>query len=363
MIGVYAGSFDPFTNGHLEIVQQAAKIFDHVVVLVATNPGKQHWLSQAERQKVIRATLGDMAEVAALEGNDTSAEYAFKRGACLIRGLGDFTDYSAEKTLAGINSRFQPDVETVFFMTRGQENQMRSSSVREASKYRFGWRSIRDTVPQATFNAVVLKLLAAREPVLGNILDKADLSRYSKRPYHNFEHLVYMMEMADMWGSGMPAEAKPNLWAAIVYHDIFVDSDLDVADGEDVARSVEWLREVELPGCDRERVAELVAATDHRLFTFSPDRVLMTAEQALMCRLDMAVLGESLYEYARYAKAVREEYAAKYGYLSEAFRSGRLAFLKTMQGLLAAGDLINPAYDVQMALNLEWELQELNSGR
>lgn len=362
MIGVYAGSFDPFTNGHLEIVRQAGDVFDQVIVLVAENPDKRHWLSGPERKAIIEGSVAGDVEVDILPGGEMAVEYAFRLGACLIRGLGEFTDYPAEKALSGINDRLRPEVKTVFLMSREADNQMRSSAVREALKYRFGWRSIRDVVPQPTLNAALLKLLAAKAEAAGlpSLPGRPSLARYLDRPYHNLEHLIYMLDLAELWNPGGQSAAPADLLAAVLYHDLFVDSDLDVEAGQDVAWSVQAVEAMDLPGCSPERVLEMIRATDHRLYTFAPGpKPELTPGQALMCRLDLAVLGESHSEYSRYAEAIGREYGLKYGYLSKTFRSGRAGFLRVVLQRLAAGPIVNAEYDQQMALNMRWELDDL----
>ena len=362
MLGIYAGSFDPLTNGHMEIIRQAAGVFEKVVVLVAANPGKQHWLSIYERKNIVEEAVSGLAEVDILAGVDTSAGYAFRRGGCLVRGLGEFTDYPYEKNLLGINSRLRPEVETVFLMSKSPESQMRSSSVREAIKYPFGWRSIRDAVPRATFNAVALNLLGGRDIWLSRLIEKTDLSRYQSRAYHNLEHLLYMFEMAEIWG-GPDRESKLlNLWTAIIYHDLLVDSDPDVNPGQDVSSSLALLDGAGLLEDSRKAVEDLIRVTDHKDFSLVVDKK-MTPDQELMAKLDLAVLGETPYEYARYSRAIREEYAPKYGYLSDGFREGRQKFLKTMLNRLQAGPLINEEYDRRMAVNFDWELGQLAQGR
>lgn len=363
MEAIYAGSFDPFTRGHLEVVAQAANIFSHVVVLVAENPEKRHWFTAEQRREIVRESVGDLAEAHILPPGEIAVEYAYRRGACLVRGLGDFTDYPAEKTLYGVNNRLRPGVETAFLMTRGENNQMRSSSVREAVKYRFGWRSIRDAVPRPAFNAVVLKILKARDEKLEWLLNTADLSRYYHRPYHNLEHLMHMFDTAEEWNCGNCCDAS-SLWTAILYHDILVDSDMDVEAGDDVRRSVERLRndfaEWGVPVPDA--AESLILATDHKEHNLNP-QALITPGQRLMCRLDFAVLGESRYEYTRYAKSIREEYAPKYGFLSDAFRIGRKSFLDALLARVAEGTIIDLEYDERLRDNAYWELSELERGR
>ena len=364
MEAIYAGSFDPFTNGHMEIVAQASNVFDKVVVLIADNPEKRHWLPAEERRRIVQEAVGVSADAEILPQGDVAVEYAYRRGACLVRGLGDFTDYPAEKTLYGVNNRLRPEVETVFLMTRGESNQMRSSSVREALKYRFGWRSIRDAVPHATFNAVVLRSLQSRDGELERLIGRIDLSRYFGRPYHNLEHLIYMFDLAERWGCEDAGIDRMALWTAILYHDIYVDSDPDVLAGDDIRRSVERLRAdaALIPAQSLDESVRLLLATDHKANLFNPN-ARMTPEMLFMCRLDFAILGESRYEYSRYALAVRNEYGTKYGYLSEIFRAGRKAFLENLLTMVGERRLINADYDEQMRHNARWELDELEKGR
>ena len=290
-------------------------------------------------------------------------DYACRLGACLVRGLGEFTDYPAEKSLFGINSRLRPEVKTVFLMTSGADNQTRSSMVREAVKYRFGWRGIRDTVPRATLNAVILKLMASRRESFGQLLYMADLSRYFHRPYHNLEHLIYMLDMAELWtAEGAAAGISTDLFAAILYHDLLVDSDPDVDQGQDVSGTIKEIKNMDLPGCSAERVRDLIQVTDHRDYAFSAAQPRsLSEEQRLMLKLDLAVLGESPYEYGRYARAIAEEYAPKCGgHLSRMFKDGRRVFLQTLLKRVETGELVNPEFDRRIMINARRELDELS---
>lgn len=364
MLAVYAGSFDPFTNGHLEVVRQAANVFERVIVLIADNPGKKHWFTQAERVEVAGESVGDLAAVEALSLGVATVDFAFRRHACLVRGLGEFTDYPAEKTLLGINSRLRPEVETVFLMTKEVHNQVRSSSVREVIKYPYGWRSVRDALPKPSFNSVLLKMIKARDSRLERVFACGDLSRFQHRPYHNLEHLVYMLDKADEWRKGEGDAVA--IWYAILFHDMLVDSDADITPGEEIEKSIEELRAHAerhgLPDCAVEDVERLILATEHKDGTFDANAVL-TPEEKLVRDIDLSVLGESPYEYARYAKAIREEYGPRYGYMSVAFKEGRKVFLTKLLARLNAGALVNPDIDSQMRINLQWELDQLAGGK
>ena len=363
MLGVYAGSFDPFTNGHMEVVTHAANVFDRIVVLIADNPGKKHWFSASERRDIVTEAVAETPNAVAdvLPPGETAVEYAYRLGACLVRGLGDFTDYPAEKTLQDVNSSLRPEVQTVFLMTRRAENQMRSSSVRGAACYRFGWRSIRDAVPRATFNAVILKSLAERYHDLRPLLDSLPFSRFRERPYHGLEHIAYMIDLAEEWRVFDGDVDRLSLLTAIVFHDVFVDSDADVDAGDDVRRSVALFMERYSHQDAPPDIVRMVQATDHKDFAFGSG-VILKPDEEIMIRLDLAILGDTPYEYARYAKSIREEYAPKYGYLSDGFRKGRAAFLETLLMRLQDGVLINSALDKQAGVNARWELGELEKG-
>ena len=119
-IAFYAGSFDPVTNGHLDVVRQAVSLCDRLIVAIGVNPGKKPLFSIDERLAMIQDVFAPLAAKAgcALEavtyGNLTVAE-AEKRGATImIRGLRDGTDLDYEMQIAGMNQTMAPDVQTVF---------------------------------------------------------------------------------------------------------------------------------------------------------------------------------------------------------------------------------------------------------
>jgi pantetheine-phosphate adenylyltransferase len=112
-IAVYAGSFDPVTNGHLAIVHKALALVDQLHVLVAVNPGKQPWFSAAERVELLRAVLPAGVQVASTAGY--VVDYARQVEArWLIRGVRDGADATSELQLAALNTSLAPDVSTWF---------------------------------------------------------------------------------------------------------------------------------------------------------------------------------------------------------------------------------------------------------
>ncbi len=135
-IAVYPGSFDPITNGHLDIIQRGLKIFDHIIVAVAKNPIKEPFFTIEERMEMIRVSLVDHPRVTIDTFDRLLVEYAKSKGARIIlRGLRAVTDFEYEFQLAMINRRLEPEIETVFLMTGLRWVFLSSSILKEAASH------------------------------------------------------------------------------------------------------------------------------------------------------------------------------------------------------------------------------------
>jgi pantetheine-phosphate adenylyltransferase len=133
-IAVYPGSFDPITNGHLDLIQRALKIFDHIVVAVATNAFKQSLFTIDERMEMIRGSLADNPNVSIDSFDGLLVKYAKARKArAILRGLRAVTDFEYEFQLAMMNRRLEPEIETVFLMTGLRWVFLSSSILKEAA--------------------------------------------------------------------------------------------------------------------------------------------------------------------------------------------------------------------------------------
>ncbi len=135
-IAVYPGSFDPITNGHLDIIQRGLKIFDHIIVAVAKNPIKEPFFTIEERMEMIRVSLVDHPRVTIDTFDRLLVEYAKSKDARIIlRGLRAVTDFEYEFQLAMINRRLEPEIETVFLMTGLRWVFLSSSILKEAASH------------------------------------------------------------------------------------------------------------------------------------------------------------------------------------------------------------------------------------
>ena len=139
-IAVYPGSFDPITNGHLDVVRRAVRVFDRVIVAVLANPRKTPLLDAATRVGVIKAAiaddpvLADGIEVRTFDG--LTVEFCHEVGAgFLVRGLRAIADFENELQLAHNNSQLSPDVDTVLFMTSLEHSYISSSLVKEIAQF------------------------------------------------------------------------------------------------------------------------------------------------------------------------------------------------------------------------------------
>ena len=139
-VAVYPGSFDPMTNGHLDIVERAANVFDTVVLAVLANPRKAPLLSVDERIEIIRQSLiehavdADRIEVASFDGLTVDFARARDAGA-IVRGLRAISDFEAELQLAHNNRVLAPHVDSVFFMTSAANSYVSSSLVKEIASF------------------------------------------------------------------------------------------------------------------------------------------------------------------------------------------------------------------------------------
>jgi len=131
-IAIYPGSFDPFTNGHLDILKRALKVFDEVIVLVAVNASKKTVFTLQERVDAIQKIIADLpgARVDSWEG--LTVDYAEKAGARhLIRGLRAVTDFEYEFQMASANHFANPNIDEVFLMANVEHSFISSSVVNE----------------------------------------------------------------------------------------------------------------------------------------------------------------------------------------------------------------------------------------
>jgi pantetheine-phosphate adenylyltransferase len=136
-VAVYPGTFDPITNGHLDIIHRGLNLFDRIIIAVASNPGKQPLFSLEERLKMIRDCFpGKETRIEVEDVSGLLVDFAYKRGAkAIIRGLRVVSDFDYEFQLALMNRRIEREVETVFLMTGFRWIFISSSIIKDAARH------------------------------------------------------------------------------------------------------------------------------------------------------------------------------------------------------------------------------------
>jgi pantetheine-phosphate adenylyltransferase len=132
---IYPGSFDPLTNGHLDVVQRAAKLFDRVVIAVAKNDGKQPTFALAERLALVKQAVKHLPNVEADAFSGLLVEYvAAKKAQAIVRGLRAVSDFEFEFQLALMNRKLNESVETIFMMPKDTYTFLSSRIVKEIAR-------------------------------------------------------------------------------------------------------------------------------------------------------------------------------------------------------------------------------------
>jgi pantetheine-phosphate adenylyltransferase len=131
--GIYPGTFDPVTNGHLDLVERGLRIFDEIIIAVAPTPRKKPLFSLEEREKLIReAVRFDNVRVESFEGLLVDYVRA-RKGAAIIRGLRAVSDFEYEFQMALMNRRLNTDIETVFMMPAEEYTFLTSTIIKEVA--------------------------------------------------------------------------------------------------------------------------------------------------------------------------------------------------------------------------------------
>ncbi len=132
---IYPGSFDPLTNGHLDVVQRAAKLFDRVVVAVAKNEGKNPLFTQAERLVLVKTAVAHLPNVEADTFDGLLVEYVVeKKAQAIVRGLRAVSDFEFEFQLALMNRKLNENIETIFMMPKDTYTFLSSRIVKEIAR-------------------------------------------------------------------------------------------------------------------------------------------------------------------------------------------------------------------------------------
>jgi pantetheine-phosphate adenylyltransferase len=372
--GLYAGSFDPPTNGHVGLVRQAAQFLKRVIVAIAVNPSKKPMFTAEQRKAMFEEALKDCpnVQVQINPANRYTAQIAKESGAgVLIRGMRHSAkDLEEEMTLLNENRQIDQDIQTLFIPAPpGCENL--SSSLVKSHLGCLDWRDqIVNKVPPMVFAALKQQDLQKRwdslmkeltiKPEDGQELFQKLTENYGPRKagYHNFDHILDCLERLDLYLNGPTAKKPKNLpmfKLALWFHDIY-QGDKGIAKSADEAVNVLFKAQtlgVERPAT-RDYVKSLILATDHNNnAAITPD-----SDEALLCDIDLSVLGQPSDKYKAYAKSVRQEYRHVEASVFKAKRAEILeAFLNQPQ--IYRTPWFQAKYEAQARENLKKEIKAL----
>ncbi|GIO18270.1 phosphopantetheine adenylyltransferase [Oceanobacillus oncorhynchi subsp. incaldanensis] len=154
-LAICPGSFDPVTNGHLDIIRRGAKVFEEIVVTVFNNQSKSPLFTVEERMQLLEESLKDLPNVRVDSSSGLLMDYAEEVGAtAVIRGLRAVSDFEYEMQITSMNRKLNEDVETLFMMTNTKYSFLSSSMVKEAAKYQ---GNISGLVPEVVETALKQK--------------------------------------------------------------------------------------------------------------------------------------------------------------------------------------------------------------
>ncbi|MCI5108233.1 MAG: pantetheine-phosphate adenylyltransferase [Candidatus Pacebacteria bacterium] len=311
---VYAASLDPITNGHVNIIERMAPLYDELVVLVAVDPRKNYTFSQKDRVEMARNSVTHLQNVSV----DTCVgQYVVKKAQSLgaqvvIRGLRNFKDLEDEQTLAEENRRICPEIETVWVPCLPNLMHVSSSMVRSHVGADPGWeeqaaRSVPEVVVMKLKEKFVLgkakrhwgSLMSSFGYLKGSeaVLDIL-LGRYTEthRHYHNLEHVVSMLDEL-----GTLNDPDKALSLAIWFHDAVYDPKAKDNEEQSAKLAKSLLKKLGLSDELGNRVHDLILATKH--VHMPSDPVART-----LVDLDLMILGKPEKEFDVYEAGIRQEY-------------------------------------------------------
>jgi pantetheine-phosphate adenylyltransferase len=133
---IYPGTFDPLTNGHLDVLDRSTRLFDRITIAIARNPGKGPLFSPEQRLALVQANIAHYPHVTATLFDGLLVEFAIAQKAdALIRGLRALSDFEFEFNMALMNRHLQPKIETIFVMPHEQYSYTSSSLVKQVARY------------------------------------------------------------------------------------------------------------------------------------------------------------------------------------------------------------------------------------
>jgi pantetheine-phosphate adenylyltransferase len=354
---VYAGSFDPLTNGHLWMIREGAKLFDELVVAIGVHPAKKGKFSIEERLDMLKASLTSITNITVSSFSaHFLADYARQLSAgYILRGIRGESDYEYERGMRYVNEDLNPELSTIFLIPPREIVEVSSSMVKGLIGPA-GWESVvANYVPAPVYRKILdhelsRAFLALWDEVTGQAGDEVytEISeRYSEphRYYHTLAHLsACLSELEQLQLS--PGQHE-RIALAIWFHDVIYEP---LAKDNEI-RSAEFFqkkaREAAMPKSLIKEVSQMIEATATHQALSGPD----AHATRLFIDIDLAILGASPARFHAYDKAIRKEYAGLPEAIYNPKRKSVLQKFLDRQSLFCTPEF-REKYEVQARKNL-----------
>lgn len=368
---VYAASLDPITNGHINVIERMAPLYDELIVLVAADPRKTYTFSTEERVEMAKAAVAHLPNVTvdACIGRYVVKQAQEMGARAIIRGLRNFKDLEDEQTLAEENRKICPEIETIWVPCLPHLMHVSSSMVRGHVGIDPEWEcQVARSVPAAVVTKLKEKFIlgkarkhwAALMSALGNPKEsetvlKEILKRYGEphRGYHNLVHIVSMLDELETRRNELAGERGVDLSItfAIWFHDAIYDPKAKDNEEQSARLAKDMIKQMSLPDSLGEQVDALIMATKHTA-------VPTDGAAQILVDLDLMILGKPEQEFDAYETGIREEYQ----WVPEPdFRKGRSAILQSFldRPSIYSTEMFRNKYELVARKNLERSIGKL----
>lgn len=364
--GLYAGTFDPPTNGHAHVIRTSASLFGRLTVAVAVNSEKKTMFSEDERLALLRQTCASMPNVDIVSlKHEYTVDAAARLGAgFLVRGVRNAADLDYERILAHVNGKIRRDVESIIVMPPPDVEDISSSLVKGLVGPP-GWRkAVSAMVPRPVYDALVVKhfptLLKREVPKYCEGHHRDIISAYTQkhRGYHTLDHVTNCLELLR---ANSDLAADYDLIARVItYHDFFYDPKAEAGQNERWSAN-EFKRQNDsyFDYNRREKGVEMILASARH---FDPTYDTDDVDTALFLDIDVASFASSEDEQALIAAGIRKEY----DFVPEdVYCATRAKLLRTLlnKQFIYRTERFCELYEAKARENIKREIARLDFGR
>lgn len=367
----FAGTFDPITNGHLWVIQEALSIAEKVLVIVAVNPNKKQMFSEDMRKIMIEESIKNISgyenvEVILMKNEYVSQSAKAKGCEYLIRGIRSAVDFDYETLIQKTNTDILYGAKTLFVMPPRDLESVSSSFVKSLVGP-VGWHwYIKDFVPAYVYESWIEKYLKdfcselfKNEKIIDFLNFILPYYRAKERKYHDFSHIVHCMQELQ-WAIAnyqINIEDSQKICLALLGHDVIYNEKNEDKTDEELSALLtsKWMRDNSLLSAESQTISDLIEKTQ---YLSNKKITLVTDLEKIMCSVDLAILGQSKNIYENYTKKIRQEYIQ---YTDEEYRVGRISALtklKEIKQIYQAKEFFH--YEEKAKMNIDWELLQLS---